>query len=70
MCMQETFYNKETKDRKGTAPDITDNDRGWLAKVRAAAKRRIEGRRSSEKTHQSEQTSDEELVSLINRLID
>lgn len=52
------------------APDITDTDRGWLAKVRAAAKRRIEGRRGSEKTHQSEQTSDEELVSLINRLID
>ena len=25
MCMKETFYNKETKDRKGTAPDITDN---------------------------------------------
>ena len=23
--MQETFYNEETKDRKGTAPDITDN---------------------------------------------
>ena len=52
------------------APDITDTDRGWLTKVRDAAKRRIEGRRDAEKINQSEQASDEELVSLINRLID
>lgn len=51
------------------AQSIADTDRGWLTKVRAAAKRRIEGRRGAEKIDQSGQASDEELVSLINKLI-